>query len=394
MIPYGRQWVSDDDIQAVVKVLKSDYLTQGPVVGLFEQKVADLCNAEFGVAVNSGTSALHIACLALGLKQGDILWTSPNSFVASANCARYCGAEVDFVDIEPDTGNLCIDSLTEKLKTANRQSKLPKIVVPVHYAGQPCNMADLAKLADKYGFKVLEDASHAVGARYNNDPVGAGRYSDITVFSFHPVKIVTTGEGGVALTNNPDLADKLRLYANHGITKDQNLFKGEIGAPWYYEQQVLGFNYRLSDIHAALGLSQLNHLDGWVKKRRELAAKYNERFINTPIRVLEERPYSYSSYHLYVIQVDFCRWQVDKAEFVQRLRSQGVGTQVHYIPIYKQPYYRTSFSNEFTLPNAEIFYQKSLSIPIYPVLDKEDLEKVADIILETLQMLMERTNDG
>ncbi|MEW7864184.1 UDP-4-amino-4,6-dideoxy-N-acetyl-beta-L-altrosamine transaminase [Aeromonas diversa] len=362
MIPYGRQSISQADIDAVVEVLKSDFLTQGPAVPRFEQAVADYCDATFGVAVNSGTAALHIACLALGVGPGDWVWTSPISFVASANCALYCGAQVDFVDIEPDTGNMCALELERKLVAAKAEGKLPKVVIPVHFAGLPCDMKEIHRLGQEYGFRIIEDACHALGARYHDGPTGNGRYSDITVFSFHPVKIITTGEGGMAMTNDPQLAKTMRMLRSHGITREPEDFINEPDGPWYYEQQMLGFNYRMTDIQAALGLSQMANLETWIEKRGELARRYFEilapdllpRYFNT-----EQR----SAFHLYVHHVE----SEKRAAIFLQLRELGIGANVHYIPIYHQPMHQTVGCARHC-PHAERFYAGAITLPLYPKL--------------------------
>ncbi|WP_447780472.1 UDP-4-amino-4,6-dideoxy-N-acetyl-beta-L-altrosamine transaminase [Aeromonas veronii] len=364
MIPYGRQSISQADIDAVVEVLKSDFLTQGPVVPRFEQAVADYCGAKFGVAVNSGTAALHIACLALGVGHGDWVWTSPISFVASANCALYCGAQVDFVDIEPDTGNMCAVELERKLIAAQAEGKLPKVVIPVHFAGLPCDMQEIHRLGQEYGFRIIEDACHALGARYHGEPTGNGRYSDITIFSFHPVKIITTGEGGMAMTNDPALAKSMSMLRSHGITRDPADFINEPDGPWYYEQQMLGFNYRMTDIQAALGLSQMANLETWILKRGELARHYFEALAPEliPRYFSSERR---SAFHLYVQHVSPEQRQ---ARF-QQLREQGISANVHYIPIYKQPWYQ--YGEPFPLAQAEKFYARALTLPLFPRLSAQ-----------------------
>ncbi|WP_323974240.1 UDP-4-amino-4,6-dideoxy-N-acetyl-beta-L-altrosamine transaminase [Aeromonas hydrophila] len=361
MIPYGRQSISEADIEAVVEVLRSDFLTQGPVVPRFEQAVADYCGARFGVAVNSGTAALHIACLALGVSPGDWVWTSPISFVASANCALYCGAQVDFVDIEPDTGNMCAIELEHKLVAAKAQGCLPKVVIPVHFAGLPCDMQEIHRLGQEYGFRIIEDACHALGARYHGEPTGNGRYSDITVFSFHPVKIITTGEGGMAMTNDPALAKTMSMLRSHGITRDPEDFINEPDGPWYYEQQMLGFNYRMTDIQAALGLSQMANLDSWIAKRGDIAHRYFEALApeRLPRYFGEERR---SAFHLYVHHVA----PEQRSNLFQRLRDHGIGANVHYMPIYKQSWYQ--HKQQTSLPQAEQFYASAITLPLFPSL--------------------------
>ncbi|OZG73782.1 UDP-4-amino-4,6-dideoxy-N-acetyl-beta-L-altrosamine transaminase [Hahella sp. CCB-MM4] len=375
-IPYGRQLISQDDIDAVAEVLRGDFLTQGPKVGEFERGVSDAVGASHAVACNSGTSALHIACLALGLGEGDYLWTSPNSFVASANCARYCGASVDFVDIDLHTGNMDVNRLQEKLIHARQHGKLPKVVVPVHFAGQPCEMAEIGRLAQEYGFYVIEDASHALGAQYHGAPVGSSQYSDITVFSFHPVKIITSGEGGMAVTNNPVFAEKMRLFVSHGITKDPEHLSQNDG-PWYYEQQELGFNYRMTDIHAALGVSQLTRLGEWVARRNQLAEHYHDLLQSLPVTPLEVISQVISSYHLYVIRLDLNEIKIGRRQLVERLRGQGIGVQIHYIPIHTQPYYSKLGFSKGDFPVAEQYYQEALSLPLFPAMSEEDLDRVA-----------------
>ncbi|WP_368154085.1 UDP-4-amino-4,6-dideoxy-N-acetyl-beta-L-altrosamine transaminase [Aeromonas sp. s9] len=376
MIPYGRQSISQADIDAVVKVLKSDFLTQGPVVPRFEQTVADYCGAKFGVAVNSGTAALHIACLALGVGHGDWVWTSPISFVASANCALYCGAQVDFVDIEPDTGNMCAVELERKLIAAQAEGKLPKVVIPVHFAGLPCDMQDIHRLGQEYGFRIIEDACHALGARYHGEPTGNCRYSDITVFSFHPVKIITTGEGGMAMTNDPQLAKTMRLLRSHGITREAEDFINEPDGPWYYEQQLLGFNYRMTDIQAALGLSQMSRLDEFLTKRRAIAARYQTELPRPGLEILANREGRVSAWHLFVIKVPAER----RKEIYNQLREFGLGVNVHYIAIDTQPYHQKN-----VIPHNRLAREFSFSIitlPIYPDLHIDQCNRCINIIGE------------
>ncbi|OZB37876.1 MAG: UDP-4-amino-4,6-dideoxy-N-acetyl-beta-L-altrosamine transaminase, partial [Alishewanella sp. 34-51-39] len=340
MIPYGKQQLDAADLAAVQEVLQSNWLTQGPKVPAFEQAIADYCQVSFAVAVNSATSALHIACLALDVGPGDRVWTSPNSFVASANCALYCGATVDFVDIELETGNMSVAALEEKLRQAQRQNQLPKVVIPVHFAGQSCDMQAIAALAKQYGFHIIEDASHAIGACYQNQPVGNCRYSDIVVFSFHPVKIITSGEGGMATTQNPVLARKMQMLRSHGITSETSELTEPSHGVWYYQQQLLGFNYRLTDIQAALGLSQFSKLDSFVKARQQLVEHYDQAFNRyAEIKPLSQHPDSYSSYHLYVVRLISLTQEQHKA-CVRYLRQHGIVGHLHYIPIYLQPYYQ------------------------------------------------------
>ncbi|MDM5090662.1 UDP-4-amino-4,6-dideoxy-N-acetyl-beta-L-altrosamine transaminase [Aeromonas bestiarum] len=368
MIPYGRQSISEADIEAVVEVLRSDFLTQGPVIPRFEQTVADYCGARFGVAVNSGTAALHIACLALGVGQGDWVWTSPISFVASANCALYCGAQVDFVDIEPDTGNLCALELERKLIVAKAQGRLPKVVIPVHFAGLPCDMKEIHRLGQEYGFRIIEDACHALGARYHGEPTGNGRYSDITVFSFHPVKIITTGEGGMAMTNDPALAKTMSMLRSHGITRDPADFINEPDGPWYYEQQMLGFNYRMTDIQAALGLSQMANLEEFLAKRREIAADYQAELHRLGLEVLANREDRLSAWHLFIIKVP----TTQRRELFERLRIHEIGVNVHYTPIPAQPFYAQKQRSSDSLNNANNFSLTLISIPLFPSLTTSD----------------------
>lgn len=373
MIPYGRQSISDDDIEAVVDVLRSDFLTQGPVVPCFEQTVADYCHAQFGIAVNSGTAALHIACLALGVSAGDWVWTSPISFVASANCALYCGAQVDFVDIEADTGNMCAVELAKKLEIAEKEGKLPKVVIPVHFAGLPCDMKPIFELSQKYGFRIIEDACHALGARYYDEPTGNCRYSDITVFSFHPVKIITTGEGGMAMTNDSMLAKTMRLLRSHGITREPEDFINEPDGPWYYEQQMLGFNYRMTDIQAALGLSQIARLEKFLAKRRAIAAQYQAELPGPELEVLANRENRLSAWHLFVIKVP----AEQRKPLVEQLRNSGIGVNVHYIPIHQQPFYVQMSQYQ---PDAGLFSKQIISLPLYPGMETTMITKVLNTI--------------
>ncbi|WP_309265273.1 UDP-4-amino-4,6-dideoxy-N-acetyl-beta-L-altrosamine transaminase [Aeromonas salmonicida] len=376
MIPYGRQSISQADIDAVVEVLKSDFLTQGPVVPHFEQAVADYCDAQFGVAVNSGTAALHIASLALGVGPGDWVWTSPISFVASANCALYCGAQVDFVDIEPDTSNMCALELERKLITAQAEGKLPKVVIPVHFAGLPCDMKEIHRLGQEYGFRIIEDACHALGARYHGEPTGNGRYSDITVFSFHPVKIITTGEGGMAMVNDPALAKTMRMLRSHGITREPEDFINEPDGLWYYEQQMLGFNYRMTDIQAALGLSQMANLEGWIHKRGKLASRYFEA-LAPELLTRYFSPERRSAFHLYVHHVA----PKQRARLFSLLRDQGIGANVHYMPIYKQPWYQRWAPAP--LPQAEQFYAGAITLPLFPGLTEQQQLLIFDHLNNT-----------
>ena len=375
-IPYGQQSVDQSDISAVKDVLESDWLTQGPAIDRFENKLKEICHANYSVAVSSATAALHIACLALGLGEGDYLWTSANTFVASANCGLYCGASVDFVDIEIDYYNMSVQALEHKLIQAEKKGKLPKIVIPVHFAGQSCDMKGIRKLSNKYGFYIIEDASHAIGAYYNDKPVGCGEFSDITVFSFHPVKIVTTGEGGAALTNNPDVYEKLIRLRTHGITRDPHHLQNNHG-PWYYEQLELGYNYRMTDIQAALGCSQLNKLEGFVKKRHDLFNHYSNLLSNLPLELPKHNDHSYSALHLYPVLVNDKEKQKPLFEY---MRNNNIGVNLHYIPVYKQPYYQQLGFPYNYCPNAEYYYESAVSLPMYPLLKQEQLDQVKCII--------------
>ena len=378
-VPYARQSINEEDIAAVTNVLRSDFLTQGPAVPAFEHAIRTYCNAAYGVAMNSATSALHVACLALGVAPGDIVWTSPISFVASANCALYCGARVDFVDIDPETFNISIAALSVKLDAAKLANALPKVVIPVHLAGQSCDMVSINALAKKYGFKVIEDASHAIGGAFQGAPVGSCQYSDITILSFHPVKIITSGEGGMALTNNAALADSMSRTRSHGITRDAQNFANLSDGPWYYEQQSLGFNYRLTDIAAALGLSQFKRIDSFVARRNEIAHTYDELFagstIATPIIPVDV----VSAFHLYIIRLPFENTQ--KQRFFEIAHKNNVGLNVHYIPIYRQPYFaKMGFSpNDFQ--SAEKYYSDAVSIPMYADLTYEQQQHVASVLI-------------
>jgi UDP-4-amino-4,6-dideoxy-N-acetyl-beta-L-altrosamine transaminase len=366
MIPYGHQDIRQEDIDAVVEVLRSDYLTQGPAVGRFESAVAARVGVQHAVAVNSATSALHVACLALGLGPGDLLWTVPNTFVASANCARYCGADVDFVDIDPATCNISVEHLREKLIAARKTGRLPNVVVPVHFAGQPTNQEEIWRLSGEYGFRVLEDASHAIGASRHGEPVGSCRWSHITVFSFHPVKIVTTAEGGMAVTNDDALARRMRMFRSHGITRDPAEWTHAADAgDWYYEQQLLGFNYRLTDVLAVLGASQLTRLEEYVDRRNELAARYNAALAKTHLRLPCVLPGNSSAFHLYVVHVDPTS-DVTRDRAYQELRSRGIGVNLHYLPVHLQPYYRKLGFSPGQFPNAEAHARAAITLPLYP----------------------------
>lgn len=384
MIPYGRQDISQQDIDAVIDVLKSDFLTQGPQVPAFEQSVKEACGADYGIAVNSATSALHIACLALELGEGDWLWTTPNTFVASANCGLYCGAKVDFVDIDPQTYNMCAKELEEKLIRAEQSGKLPKIVVPVHFSGQPCDMETIHNLSKKYDFKIIEDASHAIGGKYKGEPIGNCRYSDITVFSFHPVKIVTTAEGGMAMTNSSELATKLELLRSHGITRDASLMTKTADGPWYYEQIDLGLNYRMTDLQAALGVSQMQRLYSFVTKRHELAQRYNELLRDLPITLPWQHDDSYSGLHLYVIRLQLDKIDKTHLEVFEGMRAAGILVNLHYIPVHMQPYYQELGFEVGQFPQAEQYYKEAISIPMFPAMTKEQQNEVVTKLKELL----------
>ena len=384
MIPYRKQNINQNDINSVLSVLKSDFITQGPQTPLFEQSVSKYCNVEYGVAVNSATSALHIACLALGLSEGDWLWTSPNSFVASANCGLYCGSKVDFVDIDPKTFNMSDLELEDKLIQAKQENKLPKVVIPVHFAGQSCNMKRIHYLGQKYGFKIIEDASHAIGGKYLDKMIGGCQYSDITVFSFHPVKIITTAEGGLATTNSKDLAEKMRLYRSHGITRDESLMTSQSKGAWYYQQVDLGFNYRMTELQAALGVSQMQRLDGFVARRHILKDRYNSLLGGHPIIKPYQDQNSYSALHLYPIKIDLKRVSKTRKQIFNELREDGVGVNVHYIPIQTHPYYRKFGFKEGDFPNSESYYEAALSLPLYSGMCFQDQDKVVSSIIKAL----------
>jgi UDP-4-amino-4,6-dideoxy-N-acetyl-beta-L-altrosamine transaminase len=386
MIPYGRQDINQADIDSVMNVLQSDFLTQGPQVPLFEKLITEYCGAKFGVAANSATSTLHIACLALGLGEGDYFWTSPNSFVASANCGLYCGAKVDFVDIDPLTYNLSPKELEKKLIQAKKDNKLPKILIPVHFAGQSCDMKKIHSLSQEYGFKIIEDASHAIGAKYLDRPVGSCQYSDITVFSFHPVKIITTAEGGLATTNNEGLAEKMQLYRSHGVTRDPRLITKQVEGAWHYQQVDLGFNYRMTELQAALGVSQIQRLDEFVTKRHILQERYDS-LLNDDLPVI--KPYqgqnSYSSLHLYPIQIDFENTGKTRQKVYDELWNNGIGVNVHYIPIHTQPYYQQLGFKEGDFPNSEAYYNGAISIPLFHAMTVEQQDKVFNVLTRALQ---------
>ena len=380
-IPYGRQDITDEDIAAVTGVLRSDWLTQGPNIEQFETAVAAYCGAAHAVAVNSATSALHIACLALGLGPGDWLWTSPNTFVASANCALYCGAQVDFVDIDPETHNMSIAALDAKLQEAALTGRLPKIVIPVHFAGEPCDLRAIKALADHYGFAVIDDASHAIGGRYGEYAIGGTPYADITIFSFHPVKIITTGEGGMALTNNAELAARLARLRTHGITRNPAEMLHAPDGPWYYEQIELGYNYRITDLQAALGLSQMRRLDAYVTRRHELAARYDQLLAGLPLKLPLRAEENRSAIHLYVVVLDDLS---RRREVFEAMRAAGVGVNVHYIPVHLQPHYRAMGFQTGDFPVAESYYSGAISLPMFATLTEEQQDTVVRVLANAL----------
>lgn len=376
MIPYGRQDITQADIDAVVSVLQSDFLTQGPMVPRFEQSVAQHVGASHALAMNSATSALHVACLALGLGNGDWLWTTPITFVASANCGLYCGAQVDFVDIDPRTYNLCPQALARKLEQAEREGRLPKVVVAVHLCGQPCDMQAIHALAQRYGFKVIEDASHAIGGKYRDEFIGNCRYSDITVFSFHPVKIITTAEGGMALTNDAELGNKMALLRSHGITRDPAQMTHEADGPWYYQQIDLGFNYRMTELQAALGNSQMERLDQFVARRHQLANRYDDLLADLPVTTPWQHPDSYSGLHLYVIRLQLDKIARTHRQVFEALREQGIGVNLHYIPVHAQPYYQRMGFRQGDYPEAERYYAEAVSLPMFQTMTEAQQDQV------------------
>ena len=383
-IPYGRQDINQADIDAVVAVLQSDFLTQGPMVPKFEQAVANHCVASHALAVNSATSALHIACMALELGPGDWLWTSPITFVASANCGLYCGAQVDFVDIDPQTYNMCPQALERKLIAAEREGRLPKVIVPVHLCGQPCDMPAIYALAQRFGFKIIEDASHAIGGKYRGEPIGNCRYSDITVFSFHPVKIITTAEGGMALTKSAELANKMALFRSHGITRDPGQMTHESDGPWYYQQIELGYNYRMTDLQAALGVSQMDRLESYVARRHELASRYDELLAALPVTTPWQHPDSYSGLHLYAIRLQLHQVKHSHQQVFESLREQGIGVNLHYIPVHTHPYYKAMGFKPNDFPEAQRYYAEAISLPMYVGLSEIQQDAVLDALRKAL----------
>ena len=385
MIPYGRQSLDQADIDAVVAVLRSDWLTQGPAIERFEQAMARRCQAGHAVAVCNATAALHIACLAAGLGPGDRLWTTPNTFLASANCGRYCGAQVDFVDIDPLTWNLDAVALAAKLEQAERDGTLPKVLVAVAFSGQSCDMREIARLSERYGFTVIEDASHAVGASYAGRPVGCGEFADMTVFSFHPVKIITSAEGGMILTNRPELAQRLQRLRSHGMTRDAEQMTEPSHGPWYYQQVELGFNYRITDLQAALGFSQLNKLDGFIARRRELAARYDRLLGGLPLTLPGLQADAESAWHLYVVRLRLDEISLSHRHVFEGLRAAGIGVNLHYIPVHLQPYYRELGFAPGDYPQAERYYAEAISLPMFPSLSDEQ----QDYVVGQLQRLLE-----
>ncbi len=384
MIPYGRQDITQADLDEVVAVLQSDYLTQGPQVPRFEQLVAQHVGAQFALAVNSATSALHIACMAMELGRGDWLWTTPVTFVASANCALYCGAQVDFVDIDPRTYNLCPKALERKLQQAKKQGKLPKVLVAVHLCGQPCDMAAIYALSQEYGFKIIEDASHAIGGRYQDEFIGNGRFCDITVFSFHPVKIITTAEGGMALTNSDELANKMALLRSHGITRDPAHMTHEPDGPWYYQQIELGYNYRMTELQAALGVSQMTRLDDYVARRHVLAKRYDALLAHLPLALPWQHPDSYSGLHLYVVRLQLNKLTMSHRQVFEALREQGIGVNLHYIPVHMQPYYQRMGFKPSDFPEAQNYYAQAISLPMYQTLTEAQQDRVVAVLEQVL----------
>lgn len=386
MIPYGRQDIQPQDIEAVLEVLRSDFLTQGPVVPRFEQAVAEKTGARHALAVNSATSALHIACLALGLSEGDWLWTSPVTFVASANCGLYCGAKVDFVDIDPRTYNLCPNALEAKLEQAEREERLPKVVVAVHLCGQPCDMQAIHALGQRYGFRIIEDASHAIGGKYQDEYIGNCRYSDITIFSFHPVKIITTAEGGMALTNDDQLAQRMNLLRSHGVTRDPELMTHDADGPWYYQQVDLGFNYRMTELQAALGVSQLERLDDYVARRNALAERYDSQLANLSVVTPWQHPDSYSGRHLYVVRLKPGEISTSHRKVFESLREQGIGVNLHYIPVHTQPYYQAMGFQRNDFPEAQRYYAEAISLPLYPTMTTAQQDEVVSALQQALEV--------
>tara|TARA_A100001234_G_scaffold221019_1_gene235495 strand:- start:2585 stop:3766 length:1182 start_codon:yes stop_codon:yes gene_type:complete len=393
MIPYARQHITKQDIEATKKVLKSDWLTQGPMVRDFEKSVLKFTKSKFATAVNSATSALHLACLALEVRQGDWVWTSPNTFVSSANSGIYCGAKIDFVDIDPKTYNMCVNKLEEKLKKAKIQKKLPKVVIPVHFSGLPCDMLKIFELSKKYNFRIIEDASHAIGSEYNYlkkrkdlfTKVGSCKHSDVTVFSFHPVKIITTGEGGMALTNKKNLDFKLKLLRTHGITRDPKRMSTKPDGPWYYQQTHLGFNYRMNDIEAALGKQQMLRIKKYISKRNNIAKRYDYALKNLPLNLPYKSKNTVSSYHLYVITLKKSFSKKDHSSIFKQLKKKGIGVNLHYIPVHTHPYYLKKGFKRGDFPIAEEYYKRAISLPMYPKLSIKEQNFVIKSLKECIK---------
>ena len=385
MIPYAKQDISDEDIDSVIEVLKSDFLTQGNKVPLFEDIISERVGAKYALAANSATSCLHLSCLSLGLSKEDILWTSPITYVASANCALYCGAEVDFVDIDPLTWNISVEILEEKLKTARKIKKVPKILVLVHLAGNPCDLQKVFDLSKEYGFSIIEDASHALGSKYSGEHIGSSVYSDISVFSFHPVKNITTGEGGMILTNNQKLSEKIHLYRSHGITRDTKKMINKEEGLWYYEQLLLGFNFRMSDIHAALGISQMNSLDKFISKRNELSQIYTEELKGLPLTIQRVRKEDLSAWHIFVIRLKLSELKLSRLEIYNSLRNKGIGVNVHYIPVHLHPFYKNLGFNKGDFPNSENYYDGAITIPMFTKLKKTEIKFVIQSLKESIK---------
>lgn len=384
MIPYGRQEITQHDIDAVRDVLSSDFLTQGSQVPYFEKTVADHVNAKYAVAVNSATSALHLACLVLGLRPGDWLWTSPITFVASANCGLYCGASINFVDIDLSTYNLCPIDLERKLIEAKKINKLPKILIAVHFSGQSCNMERIKELSEEYKFYIIEDASHAIGGKYKDNYIGCCKHSDITIFSFHPVKIITTAEGGMALTNNEELAKKISLLRSHGITRDQNEMTHESDGPWYYQQIELGYNYRMTEMQAALGISQMQRLNNYVDRRHKLAERYNRLLSDLPVVIPWQHPDNYSSFHLYVIRLQLGKIKKTHRQIFELLREAEIGVNLHYIPVHTQPYYQRMGFKIGDFPLSELYYSEAISLPIFQTLENYQQDTIVNTLKDIL----------
>jgi len=385
MIPYAKQEISDEDIDSVIEVLKSDFLTQGNKVPLFEEIISKHVGAKYGLAANSATSCLYLACLSLGLSKEDILWTSPITYVASANCALYCGAEIDFVDIDPLTWNISVEILEEKLKTARKIKKIPKILVLVHLAGNPCDLKKVFDLSKEYGFSIIEDASHALGSKYSGEHIGSSIYSDISVFSFHPVKNITTGEGGMILTNNQKLSEKIHLYRSHGVTRDTKKMINKKEGLWYYEQLLLGFNFRMSEIHAALGISQMNSLNKFIAKRNELSQIYSKELKDLPLSIQRVRKEDLSAWHIFVIHLKLDELKLSRLEIYNSLRNKGIGVNVHYIPVHLQPFYRNLGFNEGDFPNSENYYDGAITIPMFSKLKKKEIKYVIQALKESIK---------